>query len=480
MTGRSWVLENARVVTAADVRAMASAIAIVDGRVAAIGDRRDVRAAAPPRAERIDCAGATVLPGLIDPHLHLFALAARRAHIDLAGSRSVSEVLATIARAARRAPRGAWIRAEGLDEAALGRLPTADDLERASPDRPVRIRHRSRHASVLNHRGLRLLGRVGASTSGLIAGHEEEVSRIVGHLPAVDLEQGLCAAGVELARRGITCVADATPRSPRALRPLARIMRSGRFPLRVFAMRGYRVRTWPDRGRLRCGPVKIMVHEEGDRLRPDPLELARRISIAAARGSRVAVHCLGRATLVAALAAFAALPPGRRRGHRLEHVADCPPGLVTEIARLGLTVVTNPAFIRVRGDVYRAEPEGPPSPWLYRAATLLRAGIPLAGASDAPVAPPDPWLGMMAACTRRTRQEVVLGRAERLGRRAALSLFTAGAAHALDTPALGRLAVGGPADLLVAAPDPLRAEAEALAATRVLLTMVDGTIAWRA
>src|SRR5438093_156769 len=123
--------------------------------------------------------------------------------------------------------------------------------------------------------------------------------------------------------------------------------------------------------------------------------------------------CSG-ARLAAALGAFAALPSRLRAGrrHRLEHVAECPPPLVARIAALGLVVVTNPAFVHWRGDAYLGETAAPARAWLYRARTLLRAGIPLAGASDAPVVPASPWVGIAAARARRTAAGAALGAAD--------------------------------------------------------------------
>jgi predicted amidohydrolase YtcJ len=228
--------------------------------------------------------------------------------------------------------------------------------------------------------------------------------------------------------------------------------------------------------------VKIMVDETGGGLRPDAATLARRIVAAAARGDRVAVHCVGAATLVAVLAAFARLPPSRRpRGrHRLEHVAECPPPLVARIAALGLTVVTNPAFVHWRGDAYLGETHGPARAWLYRARSLAAAGVPLAGASDAPVVPPSPWIGIAAARSRRTARGERLAPGERLGAEAALRLFTTGAAAALGNRRLGRLVVGGPADLVVVEPDPLRAPPDEVAEARVRLALVAGERVWPA
>ena len=487
LTAADWLLENARVVTLDAGRPAAAALAVAGGRVVAIGTRADVERLAARRTERVDCGGATVLPGLVDPHLHLYALATSGANLDCAGPaiRDVADLLAAVRACARRLPRGHWVRGEALDERRLGRLPTASELEAAAPHHPVRLRHRTRHASVLNRRALALLGQaegVDPGAPGLVAGAEDALSRLVGPVSRGVLAEGLAAVGHRLAALGLTTIADATPRTYRALALLRQLMAAGRFPLRVYAMRPFGSSPWRAGGALCPGPVKIMVEEGPRGLRPAPSLLARRIVAAARSGAQVAVHSLGAATLVAALAAFAAVPPRYRVGrrHRLEHVAECPPPLVPTIAALDLMVVTNPAFVHWRGDAYRAETAGPARRWLYRARSLAAAGVTLAGASDAPVVSPSPWVGIAAARSRRTAGGHVLGTGERLGAADALALFTTGAGQALRAPTLGRLVEGGPADLIVVEPDPLRAPPDEVADARVGLTLVAGKAAWRA
>ena len=488
LTRADWLLHDARIVTFDPRRPVAQAIAVRGGHVLALGSSAALRRLAGPGTETVDCRGATVLPGLIDPHLHLFGLAARRLNLDCAEVASVADLLAAVAARADDLPPGAWLRGEGLDEARLGRLPTAAELEEAAPARPVRLRHRSRHASVLSTSALRRLGagpgverRDGAAT-GLISGREEVLGRLVGRLPPDEMRDALAATARELAAVGLTTVADATPRAARGLAPLREAMAMGRFPLRVFAMRPPGSRPWRPVGRLFPGAVKVMVEEDPRGLRPRPATLARRIAIAAAAGAQVAVHCVGAGTLVAALAAFAALPRTERAGrrHRLEHVAECPPPLIRHIAALGLTVVTNPAFVHWRGDAYVAEAADVPRAWLYRMRSLERAGIRVAGASDAPVVPASPWVGIAAARSRRTAGGMLLGPAERIGPAAALRLFTTGAAFALGADRLGRLVPGGPADLVVMEPDPLRASPDELADARVRLVLAAGERAWPA
>jgi predicted amidohydrolase YtcJ len=256
--------------------------------------------------------------------------------------------------------------------------------------------------------------------------------------------------------------------------------RAGRFAPRVVAMRSVGARRWSAHGRVVPGPVKLLVEEGPDGLIPSAEAIVDLVARAARAGDAVAVHCTGVATLVAALAAFAALPARlRSRPHRLEHLGECPPALVAEIKRLGLTVVTNPAFVYWRGDVYRREIPRSRQGWLYRARSLAAAGIPLAAGSDAPVVAPDPWRTMAAARNRRTRAGVVLGASESLTARAALALVTTGAGAALGLPVLGRLVPGAPADAIVVPEDPLRIAAAAVASLRPVLTIIDGHIAWR-
>src|SRR5262249_58321991 len=132
---------------------------------------------------------------------------------------------------------------------------------------------------------------------------------------------------------------------------------AGRGQVRVFARRPPNGRAWRGQGRLRPGPVKVMVEEGPSGLRPAPAALARRIALGATRGP-VAVHCLGVSTLVAALDAFAALPHGARsrRRHRLEPLPEGPPPPIPRVEALGLPVVTHPALLPERGDGYPHEP----------------------------------------------------------------------------------------------------------------------------
>ena len=113
-------------------------------------------------ARVIDCNGLTLMPGLVDSHCHLLALGSTLRGLDC-GPQAASSIPALQQLVRSRAdltPPGGWIRGFGYDDNALAerRHPYRWDLDPVAGGHPVRLDHRSRHASVLNSRGLELLG----------------------------------------------------------------------------------------------------------------------------------------------------------------------------------------------------------------------------------------------------------------------------------------------------------------------------------
>ncbi len=107
---------------------------------------------------------------------------------------------------------------------------------------------------------------------------------------------------------------------------------------------------------------------------------------------------------------------GTVAGDRIEHGAVVPAELRAELARLGLTVVTQPNFVAERGDDYLAEVDPGDQPFLWPCRSLLAAGVAVAAGTDAPFGRPDPWRLVDAAVNRRSPSGAVIGADERLGR----------------------------------------------------------------
>jgi predicted amidohydrolase YtcJ len=142
------------------------------------------------------------------------------------------------------------------------------------------------------------------------------------------------------------------------------------------------------------------------------------------------------------------------------------------MADLGITACVQPAFVPSDAAWLPTRVGEARAALTYRFATLLAAGIPTCGGSDAPVEPPDPRAGMAAA-----RDRAGFHLEESLTAEQALALFTTSAARSLGEPA--PLAPGSPADFVVLDRDPVLVSAEELRRTRVLETWVAGQPAFQ-
>lgn len=448
---------------------------LAHGRIARVAPLAELRPAPAAAAATVGDDEALLLPALADSHLHLVACAADRAGLDLAPSppRSLAELAARLAEAARGVRDGEWLRASGHDEAWLceHRHPTRAELDRAVPRGPLRLRHATRHASLLNSPGLarvaQALGPLDATRAprgpdgaplGIVYGLEPEITRVVGALPPDALARALGAVGRELARHGVVHLDEMTASNDATrVALLAAAVRDGALPQRIRVYVGD-----PDEFGAACAAASGRVAVAGVKLLARSVEEVQtpgfraRLAGARRRGLPVAVHAV-EADVVAATLDALRDAPARAAGSsaapdRIEHCALCPPELVRRIAAAGLAVVTQPGFLAVRGVKYEREVEPPLWPWLYPLSALRAAGVLVVGSSDAPVAPLDPSLGLAGATERMTGDGTVLAADERLDEVAALDLFSGAAARLRDASEPSGIRPGARADLLVVEP----------------------------
>ena len=217
------------------------------------------------------------------------------------------------------------------------------------------------------------------------------------------------------------------------------------------------------------GPLKLLIDERDP---PQLDRLADRIRGVRRQRRAVAAHCVTAAELALFLAALD-LAGGAIARDRIEHGGMISDGAIAAIRATPLTVVTNPGFIHDRGDRYLATIAEDEMSDLYRASSLLAAGIPLAAGSDAPYATVDPWAAMRAARDRRTAGGHALGQAERIKAEEALRLYLGRA----DDPGrtVRRVAAGKPADLVLVegSAEVIRSD---LTADRVRATIIGGRV----
>src|SRR5258708_33021490 len=95
---------------------MAQALAVRAGRIVFVGSAAEAMALRGQNTRVLDLPGRTVLPGLIDAHVHLTGLGQALRTVDLMGVRSYEEVVARVAARAHEMRPGEWIRGRGWNQ----------------------------------------------------------------------------------------------------------------------------------------------------------------------------------------------------------------------------------------------------------------------------------------------------------------------------------------------------------------------------
>ncbi len=441
---------------------------VEEARIVAIG--KDL--GRPKGALHLDGDHGMLLPGLHDHHVHLLsaAAAARSITVGPPEVRSVDDLQRVLLTAATR--EDGWIRAIGYHESVAGIL-DRDVLDQLVSTSPVRIQHRSGAMWFMNTLGLNRSGIEHTAGPEL---ERDELGRPTGrlwrsdHVFAFHEENDLDGLRVlsELgASRGVTGFTDAAPRQTDAgMQFLVSAHRAGILRQRLTVMSPPGLVPSPDDD-VDVGPVKVLLD---DVELPSLDDLASTVKGAHRVGRPVAIHCV--TDLQSALALAAISVAGANGRDRIEHGSILPEEFDNLALACDVTVVTQPHFIWERGDDYLHDVPTEQHGALYRARTLIDAGIRIAAGTDAPFGSGDPWDAIAAATRRTTRSGATIGARERLTPMQAIDLFT-GDPRSPGQPR--RIEVGAPADLCLLSLD--RAAAlEDLSSGNVRATIIDGRV----
>lgn len=504
----------------------AQALALLQGNVIAAGGDDEILSLAGARTIVTHLNGRTVLPGLIDAHLHLQHLALAMDRLDCE-TPTLAECLSRVAERSRTTPEGEWILGHGWNHNAWGGFPDRFALDEVAPHHPVYLTAKSLHVGWANTQALRRAG-MDSSTPDPLDGHLQRDDRgdltgillegashlVTSAIPAPSLEdvtRALAHAMPRLWEVGLTGVHDFD--GPMCLTALQTLRERDELGLRVLksipldqldAALELGLRSGFGDDWIRLGGVKVFADgalgprtaamlddyagDPGNRGtllqdRETLFEIGRR---ALPAGLALAIHAIGDRANHEVLQAFSALarqamPGAPRMPNRIEHVQLLHPEDVPWLARLSLTASMQP--IHATSDMEMAKRHwGDRVRTSYAWRSLARAGTRLVFGSDAPVESPNPFWGWHAAITRR-RHDGSPGNdgwlpQERLDRRAALDSFTRHPAELAGMAGRqGVLRPGSLADLIVLESDPLDCAAEELYAQRPCATMVGGR--WR-
>lgn len=524
------VLYNGKVVTVDGRFSIAQALAIRGERFVAVGTNDAVKALAGARTKQIDLRGRTVIPGLIDGHLHN---AGGGPGVDLSKVRTMAELLAAVEARAKSTPPGEIIVSNAdWHEAQLHekRLPHRAELDRAAPKNPV-VLVRGGHEFILNSAALERWsitrdtksppgGEIGHDPDGNLNGELVDTARGLVKLPP---PAKLTPEAIEAQMKLLNAVGLTGIRIPGSFqfgpdvigpyRMFQQLRREGRLTLRVnYLMRIFdfssvdkvkaTIASWnvrPDEGDewLRIGGMKTLVDGgfEGGHMREPYVEPYGRggsfkgIEVVPPKnyvpvvrelnrlGWRVATHAVGDAAVDEVLDAYEAADRDRSiKGKRwtIEHFFIARPDHFPRVKALELAVsaqdhlyLAAPSMAKYWGRA-RAEQVTP-------VRTFLDQGLLVAGGTDSPVIPYNPFWAMYHFITRDTISDGVYGPNQRISREDALKLFTINNARlTFEDNAKGSIEKGKLADLVVLSADYLEVPVKGIASIKPLATMVGG------
>jgi predicted amidohydrolase YtcJ len=535
-----FVFINGRVLTCDPRRQTAHAVAIRAGRILAVGEDDEVRAETDPAADVIDLGGRTVVPGFIDAHNHFACTAETFFAVDArpASAGSIAALLALVDRAAERTPPGGWVRGFGMDftRFAEGRHPTRWDLDEVTREHPVVILHVSGHYALVNSRALRDQG-ITDDVADPAGGSFERDARgrptgllldsatnlvlqssvdIGGHGPNIHTaieNETLVTMLDEASRRylaaGLTTVCDpqvtsrelnayraARARGVLRIRTVALPLSHELGELLAIGLVGPFGDDWLSIGAMKfytdgaiTGGTAMFSRPMGSRgqyagtLYHEPAELGRLLRSAAGAGWQLAIHTMGdraMGIMLDAVEGAMAGVPERDARHRIEHATWPTAEQLQRIAHLRMVPVTQPGSIAELGDIWRDHL----GDRIERAMPLreqLELGIRPAISSDAFVQSYRPLDTIAAAVRRVTPSGVRVGADQELTIEEAVAAHTINAARALHMDdRIGSLEPGKLADLTILDGDLLGTPAESIRDLPIWMTVVGGSVAYRA
>jgi predicted amidohydrolase YtcJ len=507
----------------------AEAVAIAGDTIAAVGDSATI-AARVERGTEVFHAAGLVVPGLIDAHTHFIDGGFQLAQIDLRDARTPEEFIRRIAAHARALPRGTWILGGDWDHEWWpgAPLPTRAMIDSVTPDHPVWISRLDGHMSLANTAALRLAGVTRASrepAGGVIvrdaAGEPTGIFKdnamplVQGAVPVRTPEatdSALARAMRHAASLGVTSVGHVsagwgdlgayrrldqrgmmTTRVSiyppfewwRAVADSAAALGNGSDWIRMHGVKGYVDGSLGSTTALLYGTYLDDRTSHGEQV-TETADIAAYVGGADSAGLQVAVHAIGDSAnglLLAIFDSVAKAHGARDRRFRIEHAQHLDPRAIAAMGRQQVIASMQPYHVIDDGRWAGKRLDARRLAGTYAFRDLLGSGTTLAFGSDWTVATLDPLWGIYAAVTRRTlddRNPEGWIPAQKIGVDEVLRAYTMGSAFAIRREdAVGSLAPGKFADIVILDHDLFAVAPESLATVRVATTIAGGRVVYR-
>lgn len=505
------------------------AMMIRDGRIEAVGSRTELETRF-PKARRHDLNGRIVLPGFIDSHTHVYALAHDMRKADLTGTLTIKEMIEKLLAHYPDSPAGQWLVGANWDEGEWGSrgYPDRAELDEAFPKNPIYLESLHGFAGFCNGRALEIAGigpetpdpevgeilrRPNGEPTGILLTRAQDL--VNKHIPPESLEEmkETLLLGMNLmAKEGVTSIHEAGM-GQEMVQAFSELREEGRLPLRVYGMLSRRdedlMEEWLKRGPLvdpnafftvrsikvfydgslgsRTAILKEPYSDDPESANMTeyikPQELTSLSSQALEKGFQMVIHAIGDGANDRVLSIFENViksDPSVDHRWRIEHAQVVLPDYYERAAHQ--RIISSMQSSHAVEDRYWAEdrvgPERIRHAYAWR--RMLDSGVLLLMNSDLPAVPWKPVYTLYFAVTRKDLKgnppdgwypDQILSVEEALY---AMTLASAYAAFQEDQ--LGSLTPGKFADFVELDKDPRRVKPEELKDIKVIRTWVAGKI----
>ena len=527
------VLFNGKIATFDDAFSIREAIAIKDGRIAAVGGN-ELRNRY-PGARAIDLRGRMVIPGFHDTHIHLGGHSHR--YIDLNDTTSLAELKQQVSEKAKELGPGEWITGAGWDEYHFKeqRKPLRGDLDAAAPNNPVVLTRAGGHSSVGNSKALQMADINKATPdpprglierdaqgqpNGIIRERSDLYTRLVPKDKPAEVRDSLLQNVRDQLKLGITSVIEAGSsidpnvvgsyaewellyqkhgaELPRASVQIGYPSPAGQAKEGAAKLKEFGKKTGDGNDRLRVGSIGEMAADGGftgptawsledykgqpgfrGRAFFTPEQIHANIEEGHQLGWQFGIHAIGDAAIamtVDALDQVLEKYPRNDHRHYLCHFTVLPPERTMQImAKDKIHIAQQPNFTYNLEGRYVETLEGKRLETNNALATPIQRGIFMAFGSDN--LPIGPLVGLYAAVTRKGESGRIFGAEEAVSMRDAIKMYTRnGAFLTREEKIKGTLEVGKLGDMVVLPEDLLSISPDKLLTMKVDMTIVGGRV----
>ncbi|MEC5425828.1 amidohydrolase [Virgibacillus sp. C22-A2] len=514
------------------------AVAVKDGKIIRTGSIDACRTAlGSDEVQEINMNGKCLLPGFIDPHVHLMMLGMCNTWIDISYPKvkSIDDLVNELSIHTDKLRDGAIIRGFGFDQRNLKekRYPTADDLDRVSTEYPIQIMHVSGHSNIVNHYLLNDLG-IDVNTEdpeGGVIGRDEtgkpngqlfdsaneffakKSGVLIGnhgpniHMPDTpeNLQTLIEVGQKECLAAGVTTINDPQV-TKQEMESFNGANNDGTLNMRIVMSfissyldeliklgfcSGFgdeqlsigSIKFYAD-GSLNSGTAYLSTNYADSArtkgyLYHQPEEFKEMFVKAHQQGFQTLTHAQGDSAIQLVIDSVKAAQQNspidvKEMRHRIEHCGLPDPAQIDVIKELGIWPVPQPQHVYQFGEGV-IQQVGKFGENYSPYGWFKEKNIPIVLSSDAPVAPPNPILAIYAAVTRSTLQGNIVGEEHKITLDEALRGYTIEAAKAIHREhIIGSIEEGKLADFAVLAQNPYEVSTEQLKDIDVTETWING------